>query len=158
MSIHRIVAWNRDRGLLDNFDILLEIKMLSEEAREFYMAETFEHRLCEFSDFLFVKEGTKAKYNARLGSPSNPLFHNQESYLELMKWTDRIECHMTDILFSEYEAVPVSASFQHCIKTAMDVVIKNNNLKGKKKDGGKIVKAANQEKPEAVLARLIYGS
>lgn len=59
----RIIEWNRMRNNLE-FDPSLEVRMLSEEASEYFMATDPAHKLQEAADFFFVFTGTQAKFRA----------------------------------------------------------------------------------------------
>lgn len=59
----RVINWNkRHNGL--KYDLSLEVRMLQEEAREYWMANTLPERIQEYCDFLFVWCGTRVKYLA----------------------------------------------------------------------------------------------
>lgn len=157
---HLIVEWNRKRGLLNNFDPALELKMLSEEAREFYQAETFEHQLCEYADFLFVLEGTKAKYNSQVITSTTFFSMAWENYQQMMEWAISVIKDMRSTLRDRHKEISVAKdvnSLYGCIDISIATVIANNNLKGKNKVDGKIVKSDAQNKPEDIVRGLIYG-
>lgn len=140
-----VVKWNRDRGLLDNYDPSLELRMLSEEAREFYMAETLAQMLAEKADFEFVLHGTKAKFGSqRLSSHIDmPLYI--ETYTNIIDWAEIVAKDMDRCL--ESALGPMCHEISGLIRIALDVVIQCNNLKGKNKSEGKIIKIENPPDP-----------
>lgn len=142
-----VVAWNRDRGLLTaGFDPRLELKMLSEEAREFYLAETLEHMLAEYADFLFVWYGTEAKFHGDLIQSPTIFSMVWDEWLKLKQYGEFTVAAMYSVLNSHF----VSHRYSHinmCVAFALKTVINNNNLKGKKKVGGKVVKCEEQVDP-----------
>jgi hypothetical protein len=160
---HLIVKWNQERGLLSKgFDPALELKMLSEEANEFYNADSFEHRLCEYADFKFVKAGTIAKNHAQTGL-SITMFENfRARFVQLMEWSEEVEANMVSLLLSEKafldrDGTLAGRRFEELVDLALTIVITNNDYKGGKKDAdGKVVKAERQIKPEALMRELIY--
>lgn len=146
----RIVKWNRDRGLLGSFDPALELKMLSEEAHEFYLAESLSHMMAEYCDFIFVLEGTCAKYQSQK-YPSLSVFSiAREGWVELQSWTEDLSYDMGDILKDKFESTG-HCNYEQAMDFAMGVVITNNELKGSKKQGGKIVKSEGQIDPACTI-------
>ena len=160
---HLIVKWNQERGLLNKgFDPALELKMLSEEANEFYNADSFEHRLCEYADFKFVKAGTIAKNHAQVGLSTTMFENHRDRFIQMMEWSEEVEANMISLLISEiddmeHKGIVLTWSFEALANLALATVIANNNFKGKNKNAdGKVIKAENQNKPEAILKELIY--
>jgi len=154
---HLIVAWNRDRGLLKTFDPVLELRLLTEEAKEFFNAETFSHMLVEYADFVFVKTGTKAKRYCN-SFPSSFFKSDYANFKALMDWAEEVESEMISILASKAEREDFKVDLETAIHLALSVVIDNNNKKGSEKVNGKVVKSDNQYKPEEVLEKLIYAN
>ena len=158
---HLIVEWNKERGLLaKGFDPALELKMLTEEANEFYNADSFEHRMCEYADFKFVKVGTKAKYYAQTDMTTTMFKSHRDSFIQMMEWAEEAECNMLSLLSSEMEVlnkagVMLNSSLDFLLDLALSTVISNNNLKGKATVDGKIVKAEDQTKPEEAVRRYV---
>lgn len=132
------VKWNRDRELLNLYDPKLELKMLSEEAKEFYEAETLAHMLAEYADFLFVLDGTKAKFGSQLITSHIDIDMRLSIYGHILDWADvvkqDIESCLASALGGNYHEIGGLVSM------ARGHVIACNNLKGMKKEGGKIVK------------------
>jgi len=159
-----IVKWNQERGLLNKgFDPALELKMLSEEANEFYNAYSFEHRLCEYADFKFVKAGTIAKNHAQVGLSTTMFENHRDRFIQMMEWSEEVEANMVSLLISEMDEMErngitlSSKALQPLADLALATVIANNNLKGKNKNAdGKVIKAENQKSPEYILKELIY--
>jgi hypothetical protein len=157
---HLIVKWNQERGLLNKgFDPALELKMLSEEANEFYNADSFEHRLCEYADFKFVKSGTIAKNHAQTEFSVTMFENHRERFIQMMEWAEEVEDNMFYLLLTEYRASDrlFTMGFEALVNLALATVIANNNLKGKNKNAdGMVIKAENQKSPEYILKELIY--
>ena len=153
-----IIKWNIDRGLTElNPD--LEVKMLTEERREFWLADTMEHKLQEFCDFLFVGVGSEFKMNIRTFN-SLPLLN--ESYEDL----DAI-LYLAHDTSAMYESLKVYAQKQkwnlfnkleHVIKYAFNIVIRTNNRKPViKDDSGKIIKGADHIDPITEIKEMLDG-
>jgi len=151
------VKWNRDRGLLDKFDPKLELKMLSEEAQEFYAAETLAHMLAEYADFLFVLDGTKAKFGSQVISSHIDIDLRVKTYNDIMSWAGKVMSDMHNCLSSVLDGH--RHELNGLINMARSHVISCNNLKGlKKNEDGKIQKNDKHVDPkdliEAELDRL----
>ncbi len=144
-----VVKWNRDRGLLDNYDPSLELRMLSEESREFYMAETQAHMLAERADFEFVLYGTKAKFGSqKLSSHINMTLY-LATYNDIIDWAEAVAEDMDRCL--ESALGPMCHEIGGLMRIALDVVIQCNNLKGKNKAEGKIIKIESPPDPVALI-------
>jgi len=152
-----VVNWNRERGLLDKgFDPLLEMKMLSEEAREFFLAETLEHKLAEYADFLFVQFGTEAKYYASLIESTTMFSMERDRFLQLQDWMYDTQESMYSTLASEF-SLKGREDLEECVRKALLIVIGCNNLKGTKTKDGKVVKNKEHINPVDKIAEVIYG-
>lgn len=141
------VKWNRDRGLLETFDPKLELKMLSEEASEFYKAETMAHKLAEYADFQFVLDGTKAKFGSQVIESHLDLELRLKVYEDIMSWVHIVQDDMIaclNSLFYDYPFVDVD----NLIHMARKFVIKCNNLKTSKTVDGKVVKNEHHLDPK----------
>jgi len=148
----RTIKWNKDRGLLESFDPALEIKMLHEELREFYMAGTLAHKAVEYADFLFVLDGTKAKFACR-PAPTTTMFSIEvDNYNRLIDWAHNMILEMEMILL---EMNNTKYSLDELIELAQIVVVKNNELKSAEKKDGKVVKSENQVDPANILDQYI---
>ena len=152
----RVIKWNRDRGLLDKgFDPLLEMRMLSEEAREFYLADTFEQQLAEYADFLFVSYGSTAKYGANRPE-SVALFEvERKGYKILSEWMDEMIQEMHTVLESEYSMIKLRFKTHKHLDTlinfALEIVINCNERKGKITIDGKVQKDENHIDPKNII-------
>lgn len=168
--IGKIIQWNRERGLLTKFDPSLSLRLLSEEAREFYMAETLAEALCEYADFWFVYHGYRASSACCQLTAVGFAEHNS-GLKDIEEWVLHIDGHMRkqiEYMYSQmgsYSTLPyVSDSLTIDLDKnhAMECVIFCNEMKSSKKDSsGKIVKADVQEKPAPMVEqRLIkrYGA
>lgn len=159
MFKNEIIEWNRERGLLDNFDPELEIKMLSEESREFYKAGAFAHKLCEYADFLFVREGTMAKYHCQIGQTTASFSFGRDAFVQLMEWTEEVQDNMLACLVEAYDLEKLHdriSGFEQCVYLALSFVVENNKSKGKKTDGGKVIKIKDHIRPEVLLKEFLY--
>ena len=143
------VKWNRDRGLLDKFDPKLELKMLSEEAKEFYAAETLAHMLAEYADFLFVLDGTKAKFGSQLIDSHLDIDLRVKTYGDIMEWANRLRCDMDECIGSALGGMYQEVS--GLVNMARRIVIQCNNLKGTKKVDGKVVKNKEHVDPKSLI-------
>ena len=144
-----VVKWNRDRGLLDNYDPSLELRMLSEESREFYMAETLAHMLAERADFEFVLYGTQAKFGSQKLSSHIDMPLYMATYTDIVDWAESVAEDMDRCL--ESALGPMCHETAGLIRLALGVVIECNNLKGKNKSAGKIVKIESPPDPVAMI-------
>jgi len=153
---NEVIAWNAERGLLDTFDPCLELKMLSEEAREFYTATTYEHRLAEYADFKFVKAGTLAKYHSQKIDSATVFSMNRPHFVAMMEWAEEIEVNMFAVLSAQSRKVSYRAiSLREDIAMAIGVVIDNNKRKGTSKINGKIVKPEDPIDPVVRIRELL---
>ena len=150
MLKERVVKWNRDRYLLDTFNPELERRMLSEEAREFYHAETLAHKLAEYADFLFVFEGTKAKYGCNSGI-KNPLFDSYLIWKELRDWAKELQQEMHLLLVECIKNAGFYNITNSLIEMALTAVCSCNELKGFDKESGKVKKGANYKNPADII-------
>ena len=141
------VKWNRDRGLLENFDPKLELKMLSEEAAEFYAAETLAHKLAEYADFQFVLDGTKAKFGSQIIESHLDLDLRIQTYKDMMSWASTVQSDMRSCLLCMVD--PYNENLNGLVDMARRIVIRNNGMKGKERDSdGKVVKCEHQLDPK----------
>ena len=156
MQRERVIKWNRDRGLLETFDPDLEIRMLSEEAREFYYAETLAHKLAEYADFLFVLEGTKAKYGCNSGTNTD-IFNAYKEFTELHSWARSLRNEMHSVLVDILTKTGFLNRYQDLIHLAYSTVCDCNDLKGLDKDSGKIKKSDNYKNPADIIKHKMGG-
>lgn len=156
MQKERVVKWNRDRGLLLEFNPDLERRMLSEEAREFYMAETLVCKLAEYADFVFVLEGTKAKYGCNSGIKTEA-FDSYKEYKELYAWASLLRQEMYELLMDILRRAGYANESNKLLGLAYDAVCSCNELKGLDKESGKIKKGENYKDPAEVIKWRIGG-
>ena len=130
--VNQIIRWNRERnGLALNVDT--EVKMLTEEANEFFMAETKEDRLREAADFKFVWIGTLAKCLG--GRCKDELdFISRKGFFDYIKeWVDYEHEVMTDVLEED--------GTYYLWTRVLEIVTKANLAKPKTKNAdGKVIK------------------
>ena len=144
------IKWNRDRGLLNNFDPKLELKMMSEEAAEFYAAETPAHMLAEYADFQFVLDGSKAKFGSQVIESHLDLDLRVKIYNDMMTWASKVQSDMRSCLASVFQPNP--SEVNRLIDMARGLVIKCNFMKGEKKNAeGKIVKNEEHINPTDLI-------
>lgn len=145
-----IIEWNRERNDLA-FDPRLEVKMLSEEAREFFTAPNVVERLREYADFMFVWTGTQAKYFAR--KCVSPLELHSKDFQELREWAENTKEFMEDVLRGELNYPP---NFYKILNEALKAVTAANQAKGTEKDAfGKIKKGPNYISPTETIQKLL---
>lgn len=145
--VNKIVRWNRERnGLALNIDT--EVKMLTEEANEFFMAETKADRLREAADFKFVWVGTLAKCLG--GRCKNELdFMSRKSFLEdIEAWADAEEEAMSEMLNED--------GTRHMLPRALEIVTRANLAKPKTKNSdGKVIKGDDYVDPIEEIKQII---
>lgn len=137
----RIIAWNRVRNGLE-FDPNLEIRMLSEEFNEFFMAETFAQRLQEFADIMFVWIGTNAKYYAQRKDRFN--LTDKEHWDEFIDWFEGGFTFCSELIHSEMEENDIPESY---LDKVLLYVVEANEAKGIEKVNGKVVKGPDYVSP-----------
>lgn len=147
-----IIEWNRERNDLA-FDPRLEVKMLSEEAREFFTAPNVVERLREYADFMFVWTGTKAKYFAR--TFDSPLDLYLEDFKKLDDWVENAKYFMIEVLRKELATLD-SKHFDNLLDASIKAVTEANKAKGTEKDAfGKVQKGHNYKAPSEAIRELL---
>ena len=145
--VNQIVRWNRERnGLAFNIDT--EVKMLTEEANEFFMAETKEDRLREAADFKFVWIGTLVKCLG--GRCKNELdFMSRKSFFDdIEEWVDDEIEVMTAALEED--------GTSHMLPRALEIVTKANLAKPRTKNlDGKVIKGDDYIDPIEEIKQII---
>lgn len=157
----RIIKWNRDRNNL-KFDLDLEVKMLTEEANEFYQAEHLVDRMDAWADFIFVGTGTIMKY---LNNKLN-YFEDLKEMIEqtdlLSSWMEHQRIQMIELLEEEVNAINPQGSYKdenfvdNILKEVLETVVDANEKKGNKLDAnGKVTKHPDFQKPEAKIDNIL---
>ena len=145
--VNQIIRWNRERnGLAFNIDT--EVKMLTEEVNEFFMAEAKEDRLREAADFKFVWIGTLAKCLG--GRCKNELdFMSRKSFFDdIEEWVDDEIEAMTEVLEED--------GTDYLLPRALEIVTKANLAKPKTKNSdGKVIKGDDYVDPIEEIKQLI---
>lgn len=155
----RIVDLNRAWNGLE-YKHELELKMLQEEANEFFTADTFVQRLQEYSDFIFVWEGTKAKfyaYNATLSPSCKPA--QIKWFDSIFEWATEIQRDMRYRLLKEMEVNDIDKTRQNAIfKEAMVAVVTANESKipGLKDENGKTKKGPFYQRPYEKIKHQVW--
>lgn len=147
MHKERIIKWNRERGLLPEFDPALHLKHLSQEAQEFYMAETLAHKLAEYSDFMFFLEGIKARWGCVVFTSTYDFEVQHKGFNMLLDWADDKLSFMQEVLEDMLAAQGKITLLSKALHIAMTVVCECNELKPKKTVNGKIVKGDKHVDP-----------
>lgn len=123
----RIIKWNKDHNKL-NYNLELETRMLSEEANEFFIAETYPEKLQEAADFMFVFIGTQAKFFAT--KRMMELSVNWDEFLKLRTWANLVLDKMFEVLADEAHTNGLSGKETEMLLMALEHVTKANELKG----------------------------
>lgn len=153
---YRTVEWNRARGTLEVFDPMLELRMLTEEANEFYHAETYPHMLQELADFIFVADGTDAKYRAQKDQSITMFMTGAEAYETLSSWVSKTAYEMYLVLKGKAVACGVfSGDVIADLEYARSCVVTANESKPNKKVEGKVVKGDRID-PLPLIEEYIY--
>lgn len=145
--INQIIRWNRERNGLD-FNVDTEIKMLTEEVNEFFMAETKEDRLREAADFKFVWIGTLAKCLG--GRCKDELdFMSRKGFFDYIKeWVDAETEAMTEVLEED--------GTYYLLPRVLEIVTKANLAKPKTKNvDGKVIKGDDYTDPIEEIRQII---
>ena len=145
--INQIIRWNRERnGLALNIDT--EVKMLTEEANEFFMAETKEDRLREAADFVFVWRGTSAKCLSGRCKDWQSFMSRKGFFNYIKKWVDAETEAMTEMLEED--------GTYHLWPRVLEIVTKANLAKPKTKNvDGKVIKGDDYIDPIEEIKQLI---
>jgi len=152
----RVIDWNKKHNGL-KYDLSLEIRMLQEEAREYWMADTLPERIQEYCDFLFVWCGMRVKYLADrepLSTVSKRTRMNE--FAQVREWID-------DELFGIGENIRLQVR-KYCgpqihkiLEESMDAVITANEAKipSNQTEDGKTKKGPFYESPLPVIERIL---
>lgn len=145
--INQIVRWNRERnGLSLNIDT--EVKMLTEEANEFFMAETKEDRLREAADFKFVWVGTTAKCLGGRCKDWQSLMSRRGFFDYIRKWADAETEAMTEVLEED--------GTYYLWPRVLEIVTKANLAKPKTKNvDGKVIKGDDYIDPIEEIKQIL---
>lgn len=143
----QITQWNFNRNNLE-FDPALEIKLLSEEAREFMEASTKADRLREAADFMFVLTGTFAKYASTIYPSVHAWERGVEGFEKMQAWISSIQ-QMIETSLEVDETIQL-------LPQALQIVAQANEAKGSVKNAdGKVVKGDAYCDPIATIKGLI---
>ena len=140
----RIVEWNKERGNTE-FSLDLEMRLLLEEAQEYFVADNLIDKFDAFLDYLFVGQGSLWKYE--INDINNEEFSEFVSHTGAVLWED-FERQLQKELF------PINHFFNF-VNDGLEIVLRYNNKKSAMKDAnGKIVKPVNWSGPEKELEEL----
>ena len=145
--VNQITRWNRERnGLALNIDT--EVKMLTEEANEFFMAETKEDRLREAADFKFVWIGTVAKCLGGCYKDWQSLMSRKGFFDYIKGWVDAETEVMTKVLEED--------GTYHLLPRVLEIVTKANLAKPKTKNvDGKVIKGDDYVDPLEEIKQIL---
>jgi len=127
--------------------------MLSEEAREFYLASTPEHQLQEYCDFLFVMVGTEAKFFSSRHESAVVLSGTYPHWKTLRDWMHEARHNMRSILVSKSAIMGDDVSEK--INRALKIVVSLNEAKGTTKVDGKVVKNEDHIDPKVKIKEML---
>lgn len=160
--LQRIINWNRVRNGLE-FDPNLEVRMLTEEAHEFFHAECLEEQIREFADFMFVLTGTIAKFYSTKYDSAILLTQNFQHFNMLMEWAAQVRAEMFDTMLSTIEeTVDVDGEIAEdmlklIVGQALEIITEANEKKGTEKDEhGKIVKGPDYVAPDGLIKGMVW--
>lgn len=145
--VNQIVRWNRERnGLALNIDT--EVKMLTEEANEFFMAETKEDRLREAADFTFVWIGTLAKCLSGRCKDWQSIMSRKGFFDCIKEWVDAEAEAMIEVLEED--------GTYYLWPRVLEIVTKANLAKPKTKNvDGKVIKGDDYIDPIEEIKQII---
>jgi len=162
----RVRLWNINRGNT-KLDFNLEVKMLTEERAEFWLATTLPHMMQEYCDFLFVSYGSILKMEL-MQYDSISMYSAWEDYsialFDLMeskhKMLDRIYFYYLKVFHPDSTAATsYKATVAHKLIKAMRIVIEANEAKGTEKDvTGKVKKGEGHVDPVEKIKEMLYGN
>lgn len=146
----RVYTWNRDRGLTE-YDPSLEIKMLTEELTEFWMAYDPAHIVQEYCDFLFVSYGTVFKIGCKKYCSMPMLCAWYKDNIRLIDFiSDTVEDmkERVENIIRDYTGKTCYFTINKIINKALGYVIEANEAKSAEKDSsGKVVKGDSYISP-----------
>lgn len=138
-----IIEWNKSRDN-NTFDLNLEMKMLIEEANEYYTSIKLVDRFDALLDYAFVYIGSEWKHN-RSGFKHQDFIEFSGSLLDTIVRDLKYRFFMERI-----------SNFQMVFNEGMRIVLGRNNKKSNNKDkDGKIIKPKDFVGPEEQLRKLI---
>ena len=145
--INQVIRWNRERNGLD-FNVDTEVKMLTEEVNEFFMAETKEDRLREAADFTFVWIGTVVKCLGGRCKDWKSLMLRKDFFDGIKEWVDVETKEMGEVLAED--------GTHHLWPRALEIVTKANLAKPKTKNAdGKVIKGDDYIDPIEEIKQII---
>ena len=145
--VNQIVRWNRERnGLAFNIDT--EVKMLTEEANELFMAETKEDRLREAADFHFVWVGTLAKCLGGRCEDWQSILSRKGFFDYINEWVEYEIEVITKVLEED--------GTYHLWPRVLEIVTKANLAKPKTKNvDGKVIKGDDYVDPIEEIKQIL---
>ena len=145
--VNQIIRWNRERNGLD-FNADTEVKMLTEEANEFFMAETKEDRLREAADFAFVWIGTAAKCLGGRCKDRKSLMLRKDFFDDIKEWVDVETEEMAEVMEED--------GTYHLVPRALEIVTKANFAKPRTKNvDGKVIKGDDYIDPIEEIKQIL---
>ena len=123
----QIIRWNRDHNGLA-FDPILEIRLLSESAHEFFMVDNLADRLRVMVNFSVVASGTLAKFAGQQFDSVKVWHDHWVHYQDLEKWIDFQQETMADIVVGDLK--PYAVDITGIIDQVMQIIVKAHNQDG----------------------------
>ena len=145
--VNQIIRWNRERnGLAFNIDT--EVKMLTEEVNEFFMAETKEDRLREAVDFEFVWIGTVAKILGGRCKNELDLMSRKSFFNDIKEWVECVNAIVDGMLEDD--------GTTYLRDKTLQIITKANFAKPKTKNvDGKVIKGGDYVDPIKEIKQLL---
>jgi len=160
-TILRILQWNKKRNNLE-FNIELESAMLSEEANEFFQADTLVDRLDAYADFVFVGVGSVYKHLATKHKYFVGIEQDYDQMNILTEWMNTVREQMIELITNEILMINPKCTYKDediietILNSSLDIVIDANEKKGTERDSnGKVIKGADYIKPEKTINKML---
>ena len=151
----KIIKWNKDRNQL-KYSPKLEGSMLSEEAREFFEADTFIDRVDAYCDFQFVSVGTKAKLLNQTMYGIAEIRNVNKELSDYEEYFYQVTDLMNKVLEEEYESFKPKIPLGKFLNLSLKIVVDANEQKSKNKNAeGKVQKGENFVPPEQSIKALL---
>lgn len=159
--ILRILQWNKKRNDL-KFNIELEAAMLSEEANEFFTADTLVDRLDAYADFVFVGVGTIYKHLATKHKYFAGIEADYDQVSILTEWMQTVREQMLELISLEILSIDPKCTYKdediitNILNATLEIVMDANEKKGTERDEqGKVKKPEGFIKPEATIHKML---
>lgn len=149
-----VIKWNLERNQL-TYNPDLEMKMLSEEASEFFQAATLPERLQECADFIFVLQGTQAKFFSK-HHEAGIQTEAWNVFQAIKEWASDVYYTMLGTIEGDLKREGIKLDDEVVVKRALAEVIEANLKKGSvKRADGKVVKGDDYVSPLKAINELV---